>query len=102
MTFAGTFQIPTYAISYIKYGDASGLDDLDVELIDGFIDSNFPKGFVVDWHGIDAPYFSSNPEFGLPMDVVDADSYYCQNIHYGKLYAFLFPYSFLRCSNSGL
>lgn len=77
MTFAGTFQIPTYSISYIEYGDASGLDDLDVELIDGFIDSNFPKDFVVDWHGIDAPYFSSNPEFGLPMDVVDADFYYC-------------------------
>lgn len=77
MTFAGTFQIPTYAISYIEYGDASGLNDLDVELIDGFIDRNFPKGYVVDWHGIDTPYFSSHPEFGLPMDVVDADFYYC-------------------------
>ena len=64
MNFAGTFQIPTYAISYIEYGDASGLDDLDVELVDGFIESNFPKGFVVDWHGIDTPYFRVRPSDG--------------------------------------
>ncbi len=76
MVFAGTFQIPTYAICYIEYGDASGLDDLDIELIDGFINANFPNGFSVDWKDIDNPYFSSHPEFGLPMDVVDADFYY--------------------------
>ena len=76
MRYAGTFQIPTYAISYIEHGDATGLDDLDIEVIDGFIRSNFPHGFVVDWKDIESPYFSAYPEFGLPMTVVDADFYH--------------------------
>ena len=76
MKYEGTYQIPTYAIQYIEYGDASGLDDLDIELTDGFIATNFPKGYVVDWKDIDSPYFCSHPEFGMAAEVVEADFYH--------------------------
>ena len=33
MRHAGTFQIPTYAISMLEYGDTTGLTDLDIELV---------------------------------------------------------------------
>ena len=76
MKYAMTLQIPTYAISALEYGNYEGLTDLDTELINGFIDANFPHGYVVDWRGIDAPYFSHCPEFGLATEVVEADFYY--------------------------
>lgn len=70
MRHAGTFQIPTYAISMLEYDDTTGLTDLDIELVNGFIAANFPHGYVVDWTGIDQPYFASHPEFGIaaPFD----------------------------------
>ena len=49
MRHAGTFQIPTYAIPMLEYGDTTGLTDLDIELVNGFIEANFPHGYVVDW-----------------------------------------------------
>ena len=52
MRHAGTFQIPTYAIPMLEYGDTTGLTDLDIELVNGFIEANFPHGYVVDWTGI--------------------------------------------------
>ena len=76
MTFAATFKIPTYAVCYIEMGDAEGLDDNDIKLIEDFVRSNFPKGYVADWSKIDHPYFSSCPEFGKATDVVDADFYH--------------------------
>ena len=74
--FAGTFQIPTYAIPMLEYGDTTGLTDLDIELVNGFIASNFPHGYVVDWTGIDQPYFASHPEFGIAAEVVEANFYH--------------------------
>ena len=62
MRHAGTFQIPTYAISMLEYGDTTGLTDLDIELVNGFI--------------IDQPYFASHPEFGIAAEVVEADFYH--------------------------
>ncbi|MBR6980507.1 MAG: hypothetical protein IKH88_11845 [Prevotella sp.] len=76
MTFAATFKIPTYAVCYIEMGDAEGLDDNDIKLIEDFVRTNFPKGYVADWSKIDQPYFSSCPEFGKATDVVDADFYH--------------------------
>ena len=76
MRHAGTFQIPTYAIPMLEYGDTTGLTDLDIELVNGFIEANFPHGYVVDWTGIEQPYFASHPEFGIASDVVEADFYH--------------------------
>lgn len=37
MRHAGTFQIPTYAIPMLEYGDTTGLTDLDIELVNGIV-----------------------------------------------------------------
>lgn len=77
MKHIGTFKIPTCYIGYIEYGDASGLTYLDVELVNAFLESEFSgHGFIVDWVGIDEPYFSAFPDIGsLGAEVVDADFY---------------------------
>lgn len=76
MKYAGTFKIPTHAISMLEYGDVTGLTDMDIELVNGFVYSNFPHGYVVDWTGIGHPYFCRHPEFGLEGEVVEADFYH--------------------------
>lgn len=78
MKHIGTYKIPTCYIGYIEYGDASGLSDLDVELVNAFLDSEFSHhGVIVDWRGIDESYFSAYPDIGsLGAEVVDAD-FYC-------------------------
>ena len=73
MRHAGTFQIPTYAIPMLEYGDTTGLTDLEIELVNGFIEANFPHGYVMVWTGIEQPYFASHPEFGIAAEVVEAD-----------------------------
>ena len=30
----------------LEYGDTTGLTDLDIELVNGFIEANFPHGYV--------------------------------------------------------
>ncbi len=60
----------------LEYGDVTGLTDMDIELVNGFIDANFPHGYVVDWRGIDEPFFSQCPEFGIASEVVEADFYH--------------------------
>ncbi len=75
MKHCETYQIPAYAVPYIVNDDPSGLTDLDIELIDGFIADNFPKGFSIDWNTYQQPYFSLSPEFGLPCEVYDAVIY---------------------------
>jgi hypothetical protein len=78
MKHIGTYKIPTCYVNYIANADASGLTDLDVELVNAFLDSEFSHhGFIVDWCGIDEPYFSAYPDIGsLGAEVVDADFYY--------------------------
>ena len=77
MKHIGTFKIPTCYVSYIANNDASGLTDMDVELVNSFLESGvFHHGFIVDWCGIDEPYFSAFPDIGcLGTEVVDADFY---------------------------
>ena len=74
----GTYKIPTCYVNFIANNDASGLTDLDIELVNAFLDSEFFRhGFIVDWTGIDEPYFSAFPDIGsLGAEVVDAD-FYC-------------------------
>lgn len=78
MTYFDRFKIPTAYVSYVEFGDATGLTDQEVELINAFLDDHFSHhGYVVDWVGIDEPYFSVFPDIGsLGAEVVDAD-FYC-------------------------
>lgn len=64
MRHAGTFLIPVFAIIPLEYGDYSGLDDLDTELIQSFIDANFPHGYVMDIRDAENPFFCSHPDIG--------------------------------------
>ena len=73
--FAGTFEIPVYAIGYLANDDPSGLTDAEVELINGFVDSYFPNGYSVDWDSVDEQYFSSSPAFGPGATVCEAMFY---------------------------
>lgn len=78
MKHIGTYKIPTCYVNYIANADASGLTDLDVELVNAFLDSEFSHhGVIVDWRGIGEPYFSAYPDIGsLGTEVVDTDFYY--------------------------
>lgn len=74
----GTYAIPTYAVCAIEYGDYSGVDVMDEKNIKEFLEIEFPKGYVVDWHCNEPkgePYFCTYPAFGLACDVIDADFY---------------------------
>ena len=37
MTHCDTYQIPAYSLSYLINSDPTGLSDLEIELIDGFL-----------------------------------------------------------------
>jgi len=67
--------IPAYAVPYIANDDPTGLSDLEIELIDGFMASTFPRGCSVDWDTCQQPHFSLSPEFGQPCEVYDAVMY---------------------------
>lgn len=61
----GTYDIPEWSLSYLQNGDADGLDDEEIELVDKFVKEKMQgKAFimVVDW---DNPKdFNNMPEFG--------------------------------------
>ena len=42
----GSYDIPKWALSYIMNGDASGISDHEQELVDKFLERNFPDGFI--------------------------------------------------------
>ena len=75
MTHCDTYQIPAYSLSYLINSDPTGLSDHEIELIDGFLAANFPRGFTVDIDTCIDPYFSSVPAFGLPCEVYDLVMY---------------------------
>lgn len=78
MKLIGTYKIPEYAICAIEYGDNTCMTAEDDKMMKDFLEREFPNGYVVDWHTNEPqgePYFSSNPAFGLPTTVVDADFY---------------------------
>ena len=47
MRHCDTYQIPAYAVPYIANDDPTGLSDLEIELIDGFMAATFPRGCSV-------------------------------------------------------
>ena len=42
----GSYDIPKWALPYIVNGDASGISDHEQELVDKFLEKNFPDGFI--------------------------------------------------------
>ena len=42
----GSYDIPKWALPYIINGDASGISDQEQELVDKFLEKNFPDGFI--------------------------------------------------------
>ena len=79
MRHCDTYQIPAYSLSYLINSDPTGLSYLEIELIDGFLAANFPRGFTVDIDTCIDPYFSSVPAFGLPCEVYDLVMYSNRN-----------------------
>ena len=69
-----TEKVPVWAISYLEYGDATGLLDNEIEEIDLWLKDNLPNGYICDYGNFDE-YFSSFPLFGVPCSVVDTDFY---------------------------
>jgi hypothetical protein len=64
-----TYQIPSYALSYIYNGDDSGLEQDDIDNIDAFLAR---EHYIDTWDILDeSEYFCTTPEFGLPCNVVD-------------------------------
>ena len=70
-------RIPTYAVCPIEYGEFDDCNDEDEQNIKAFL-SGLPKEGSFEWpDDIDGDkYFSSCPEFGLPMDVIDVKYHY--------------------------
>ncbi|MCR4773058.1 MAG: hypothetical protein K5854_01695 [Prevotella sp.] len=76
MRYISRYRIPVEFISYIEYGDATGLSDEDEELIKTFLEREFPHGYVADYVGIDEPYFTYYPDvIHLGAEVIDVDFY---------------------------
>ena len=75
MKYLTTEKIPVWAVYYLEYGDPSGLDDEDIELVDEFISDNFERGFVMDFPTGASSYFTSHPAFGKACEVYDIDFY---------------------------
>lgn len=67
--------VPSYAVCYLIYGESEGLNDEDVENIDQWIVSmeKARNGRHFDINPISGreEYFSNNPPFGLPCNVMD-------------------------------
>lgn len=70
-------KVPVWAICYLEYGDATGLEEDEVMEIDEWIEDNCPNGFVMEIvGGTDvSPYFTRYPLFGKACDVYDVNFY---------------------------
>ena len=69
------YTFPSYAICALLYGDTSGMEDEEEKAFDAFLERE--KEIDV-WQikededgNYCEPYFSSDPEFGLPCNCVD-------------------------------
>ena len=71
----GVYKIPTYAVTYLEYGDSSGLEDEDIANTEEWLTWLGEDKLFFDWSngkGQDnEPYFTGSPAFGLPMDCID-------------------------------
>ena len=60
----GTFEIPEWSLPYIINGDAEGLTDKEKEIVDKFLDENFPDGFIPEVKEGTEKEFNTYPAFG--------------------------------------
>lgn len=58
-------DIPEWALSYIINGDASGLSDEEQQMVDEFLEKNFPDGFVPEVKEDSRNEFNLYPAFGF-------------------------------------
>ena len=70
-----TEKIPTWSLCYLINGDASGLTDEEIRMIDTWLNDWEVQivSPVTDREGNAQPYFSHCPLFGLPTEVEDCD-----------------------------
>lgn len=74
-------KIPSWAICYFVNGDATGMEDNEIEMADKWLTDNkvisvWPKHTVLPdgtCGDLCEPYFSTCPAFGLPCDVYDCE-----------------------------
>ena len=57
-------QVPEWAVSYIVNGDATGLTDEEKNIVDEFLDRNFPDGFIPEVNQDNKNELNPNPSFG--------------------------------------
>ena len=60
----GSYDIPKWALPYIVNGDASGISDHEQELVDKFLEKNFPDGFIPEIEEGKDKEFNLYPAFG--------------------------------------
>ena len=65
-------KIPTWALNWLINGDDSELSEADMKDINTWLADNLCL-LVCPPHEGDSPYFSREPAFGLPCDVVDCE-----------------------------
>ena len=73
-----TEKIPTWSLCYLINGDATGLTEDEVNMIDRWT-SDWQVQIVSphrNEEGNAQPYFSHHPLFGLPSEVEDCDILY--------------------------
>jgi hypothetical protein len=73
-----TEKIPDYALPYLVNGDASGLCNEDVTVIDNYMKWFYETAKTVHGNVVISPteqesYFAWNPAFGLGSTVLDTD-----------------------------
>lgn len=68
--------IPTWALCYVFNGDATGLTDDEIQMIDAWLNDN-QLDVVCEDEGA-SEYFTTCPSFGLPTTVIDCKCY----LHY--------------------
>lgn len=82
-----TVDLPEYALPYLFNADPTGLSEEDIKNIDAWDESLEREGFAKSISVLGqetpegpAPYFSSNPAFGLPAQCVKAAISYTPDI----------------------
>lgn len=75
LVYVDTVELPEWSLAYLEYGDATGLTDEEVKLVDEWV-----KAFQVDYGIVSLCYeywpdtsgFSFRPAFGLPCQTMTA------------------------------
>lgn len=70
-----TESLPTWSLNYIINGDATGLTDDEIRMVDKWLNDWQVEivSPITDKDGDTHPYFSHRPLFGLPTEVEDCD-----------------------------